>query len=169
LLYGKLQEMCGECNNFLGFKYFDPVGPILPSGTIHDIICPYLKSFIRLNKYNIHAHKPHPCKAKKEFWCFVDRASFFNLVNRTNLVHNVFLICLLPFCTYFGQLCAHHQEKYSNYATPGICYSVKMTVWYAGWNPPCIPGRHLYRVTNTRCRIVAVFSPDDGHIVARNM
>ena len=28
---------------------------------------------------------------------------------------------------------------------------------------------HLYKVTNTRCRIGTVFSPDDGYIVARNM
>ena len=28
---------------------------------------------------------------------------------------------------------------------------------------------HLYRVTNTRSRIGTVFSPDDGHIVSRNM
>jgi len=35
--------------------------------------------------------------------------------------------------------------------------------------PPCIPDNHLYRVTNIRCRIGTVFSPDDGHIVARNM
>jgi len=35
--------------------------------------------------------------------------------------------------------------------------------------PPCIPDSHLYRVTNTRCRIGTVFSPDDAHIVARNM
>jgi len=41
-----------------------------------------------------------------------------------------------------------------------------MTVWYAG---PCIPDSHLYRVTNTRCRIGTIFSPDDGHIVARSM
>jgi Fe2+ or Zn2+ uptake regulation protein len=33
----------------------------------------------------------------------------------------------------------------------------------------CIPDSHLYRVTNTRYRIGTVFSPDDGHIVARNM
>jgi len=33
----------------------------------------------------------------------------------------------------------------------------------------CIPDSHLYRVTNTRCRIGTVFSPEDGHIVARNM
>jgi len=32
-----------------------------------------------------------------------------------------------------------------------------------------IPDSHLYRVTNTGCRIVTVFSPDDGYIVARNM
>jgi len=32
-------------------------------------------------------------------------------VNRTNLVHKYFLICLLFFSTCFGQLCAHHQEK----------------------------------------------------------
>jgi len=35
--------------------------------------------------------------------------------------------------------------------------------------PPFIPDTHLYTVTNTRCRIGTVFSPDDGHIVARNM
>ena len=60
----------------------------------------------------------------------------------------IFLICLLLFSTCFGQLCAHHQEK--------IRYL-------------CIPDSHLYRVKNTRCRIGTVFSPDDGHIVARNM
>jgi hypothetical protein len=33
----------------------------------------------------------------------------------------------------------------------------------------CIPDSHPHRVTNTKCRIDAVISPDDGHIVARNM
>jgi hypothetical protein len=32
-----------------------------------------------------------------------------------------------------------------------------------------IPDGHPHRVTNTRCRIDTVISPDDGHIVARNM
>jgi len=32
-----------------------------------------------------------------------------------------------------------------------------------------IPDSHLYRVTNTRCHIGTVLSPDDGHIVAQNM
>ena len=35
-----------------------------------------------------------------------------------------------------------------------------------GGIPPCILDSHLYRVTNTRCHIDTVVSPDDGHIVA---
>ena len=35
--------------------------------------------------------------------------------------------------------------------------------------PPCISDGEIYRLTNTRGRIGTVFSPDDGHIVARNM
>jgi hypothetical protein len=35
--------------------------------------------------------------------------------------------------------------------------------------PPCVPDSHPYRVTNTRCRIGTVISPDDGHTVAQNM
>jgi len=33
----------------------------------------------------------------------------------------------------------------------------------------CIPDGHLHRVTYTRCRIDTINSPDDGHIVVRNM
>ena len=33
----------------------------------------------------------------------------------------------------------------------------------------CVPNSHLHRVTNTKSRIDTVISPDDGHIVARNM
>ena len=54
------------------------------------------------------------------------------------------------------------------HVTLGTCYSVWMTVWYAGW-PPCIPDSHPHRITSTKCRMNAVVSPDDGHIVARNM
>jgi hypothetical protein len=35
--------------------------------------------------------------------------------------------------------------------------------------PPCIPDSHPYRITSTKCCINTVISPDDGHIVARNM
>ena len=82
------------------------------------------------------------------------------------------------------------------YATLGTCYSVWMTVWYAGWKlhtshhqekqlclcdtwylllcgwlsgmqvPTCIPDSHPHRITSTKCRISTVVSPDDGYIVA---
>jgi len=33
----------------------------------------------------------------------------------------------------------------------------------------CIPDSHPHRITSTKCRINTVVSPDDGHMVARNM
>jgi hypothetical protein len=80
-------------------------------------------------------------------------------------------------CVYFyslhvsGKYVPIIRRNYCAYATLGICHSVWMTVWYAGWDeiPSCIPESHPHRVTNTRCRIGTVFSPDDGHIVAQNM
>jgi len=33
----------------------------------------------------------------------------------------------------------------------------------------CIPDSHPYRITSTKCRKNTVVSPDDLHIVARNM
>ena len=39
------------------------------------------------------------------------------------------------------------------------------TVWYAHY----IPDSHAHRLTSTKCSKNTVFSPDDGHIVARNM
>jgi len=30
---------------------------------------------------------------------------------------------------------------------------------------PCVPDSHLHRVTNKKCRIDTVISPDDGHIL----
>ena len=35
--------------------------------------------------------------------------------------------------------------------------------------PPCMPDSHPYRVINTKCCTDTVISPNDGHIVARNM
>jgi len=34
---------------------------------------------------------------------------------------------------------------------------------------PCVPDSHQYNVTSAKCRIYTVISPDDGHIVPRNM
>jgi hypothetical protein len=50
-----------------------------------------------------------------EILCFVDRASLYNLVNKANLVNNLFLVCLflvyLSIPTCFWRLCAYQQEK----------------------------------------------------------
>jgi len=43
--------------------------------------------------------------------CFVDGAPPYNLVNKANLVHNLFLVYLF-ISTCFGRLRTHHQEKY---------------------------------------------------------
>jgi len=44
------------------------------------------------------------------FLCFVDCAYLYNLVNKANLVHNLFLV-YLSISTCFGRLWVHHQEK----------------------------------------------------------
>jgi len=46
----------------------------------------------------------------KFFLSFIDGASLYNLVNKANLVHNLFLV-YLSVSTCFRWLCAHHQEK----------------------------------------------------------
>ena len=124
--------------------------------------------------------------------CSVDRASLYNIVNKANLVQNLFLV-YLSICTCFGQPCAHHQEKqlclcdtcyllfcvddcllcrvefhpaYRKYMVLvivcgwlsgmqggippcipevlGTCYSLWMTVWYAGWNSTLHTGSTRY-------------------------
>ena len=44
------------------------------------------------------------------FLCFVHPASLYNLLNKANLVHNLFLV-YLSISTCFRRQCAHHQEK----------------------------------------------------------
>ena len=49
---------------------------------------------------------------------------------------------------------------------------INLCEWLSGMQgglPPCIPYSHSHRVTNTKYHIDTVISPDDGHIVARNM
>jgi hypothetical protein len=105
----------------------------------------------------------------------------YNLGNRANLTHNLFLVYLflvyLSIYTCFGRLCAYHQEKQLCLCDFGTCYSVWMTVWYTVWKengkinfiPPCVPDRHSHKIKSTKFRINTVISPDDGHIVARNI
>ena len=73
------------------------------------------------------------------------------------------------FSTCFGRLYAHHQEK-----QPYLC-----DTWYLLFCMndclvcrsicSCIPDSHLYKLASTKCRKNTVISPDDGHIVSRNM
>jgi len=71
-----------------------------------------------------------------------------HLVNKTNLVHTLFLV-YLSISTCFERLRAHHQGEQ-------LC-------------APCIPDSHLHRITSTKCRINTAIPPDDGPGAARNM
>ena len=104
--------------------------------------------------------------------CFVDRASLYNLVNRTNLVHNFFLNMCIAFLYMFRTTMCPSSGEFSVPVRHLVFFTLYR--WLSGTQggifiPPCIPDSHPYRVTNTRCRICTVNSPDDGHIVARNM
>jgi len=73
------------------------------------------------------------------------------LVNKANLVHNLFLVYLSIFTCFVGQLCTHHQEKQLC-----LCYT-----WYLLF---CVDDWYAYQTV-----FHTVVSPDDGHIVAQNM
>jgi len=64
---------------------------------------------------------------KPTFLCFVDRASLYNLVNKTNLVHSLFLV-YLSISTCFGRLWAHHQEKQ-------LCFYDTLSGWNLSFHP----------------------------------
>jgi hypothetical protein len=91
-------------------------------------------------------------KGFTQILCFVDRASLYNLVNKTNLVHNFSCMFISILYMFRATMCPSSEE---------ITVSMQ--------HPSCIPDGHPQRVTNTRCHIDTVISPDDGHIVARNL
>jgi hypothetical protein len=92
----------------------------------------------------------------------------YNLVNKANLVHNVFYYVYFFSLHVSGDCVPIIRRNDCIYATLGICHSVWMT-GMQGFIPPCISDSHPHRVTNTKCRIDTVISPEDGHTVARNM
>ena len=82
-----------------------------------------------------------------------------------------FLIMFIAYLYMFRATVCPSSEK-----IPYLCdtwylslYIDDCLVCKAEWIPPCIPDSHLYRVTNTRCRVGTVCFPADGHIVAWNM
>jgi hypothetical protein len=62
--------------------------------------------------------------------CYVDRASLYNLVNKANLVHHLFLVNFQSLLG-SGDYVPIIRRKNCVYATLGTCYSVWMIVWYA--------------------------------------
>ena len=73
-------------------------------------------------------------------------------------------------------MCSSSGESVCINATFDICHSMQVTVWYAGMDRTpccsihtCIPIGHLHRVTYTKCCIDTTDSPDDEHMVARNI
>ena len=89
---------------------------------------------------------------------FVARASLYNLVNKTNLVHKLFLVYLSTSARFEG-LYTHLQEKQLF-----LC-----DIWYLlfcvddslvcreEFILPCIPDSHPHRITSTKCRINTAF------------
>ena len=68
------------------------------------------------------------------FWrvfCFVDRAFMYNLVNKTNLVHRFILSTFINLHTFRATMCPSSGDT-SVFLRHCTCYSVWMTVWYAG-------------------------------------
>ena len=101
----------------------------------------------------------------KQILCFVDHASLYNLANIANLVHNSSQYVYFLSLHVSGNYVPIIRRNDCIYGTLRICHSVWMTVWCAS----CIPDSHPHRVTNMKCPIDIVISPDDGYIVARNM
>jgi hypothetical protein len=64
----------------------------------------------------------------------------------------------------FGATMCPSSVETTIYVTLDTCHPVWMTIWYAGWNDS-----YPNRVTNTKCHIDTVVSPDDEHIVTQNM
>ena len=103
-------------------------------------------------------------------YCFDDRYSLhiiytYNLVNKVNLVHNFSQQVYLFSVHVSGDYVPNIRRNNCIYATLGTCYSEWMSVWYAGY----IPDSRPYRITNTKCRINTVISPDDGHMFDRDV
>ena len=93
----------------------------------------------------------------------------FNLVNRTNLVTNFLNIFIAFLYMFRATICPSSGENTVPKRHPVLVTLYRWLSGMQGGIPPCIPDSHLYRVTNTECRIGMAFFSDDRNIVARNM
>jgi hypothetical protein len=99
---------------------------------------------------------------KTEGWGLGKRA-VLHLVSKANLVHTFSSYVYFFSLHDLGDCMPIIRRNNCICATLGICHSVWMTDW--SFIPLCIPDSHPHRVTNTKCRMDTVISPDDGHIV----
>jgi len=96
---------------------------------------------------------------------FVDHGSQYNFVNKANLVH-IYCLYIYQSLHVLGDYAPIISRNNCIYVTLGTCYSAWMTGMQGRH---CIPDSHPHRITNTKCCINAVVSPDDGRIAALNM
>ena len=90
------------------------------------------------------------------------------LIRSNDMQHNAGVYLLQNYSTCFG--CLSHPSSgvhQTVIAASGTGHSIGATNFRQ--RGLVCRTEFLYRGTNTRCRIGTVFSPDDGHIVARNM
>jgi hypothetical protein len=87
-----------------------------------------------------------------------------HLANKINLGNNLFLV-YSSISTFRATMGPSIRRNNCDFATLGTCYSVWMTVWYAGWNSDS----HPHRITSTKCLKNTAVSPDHGSTVARNV
>ena len=81
-------------------------------------------------------------------------------------------ICLFLYSTCFEQPCAHHQENHFyqyDIWHMSIYVGDRLVCRFGRSVQTCLPDGHLHRLTYARCRIDRNYSPDDEHMVARNM
>ena len=109
----------------------------------------------------------YPIKLYYDILCFVDRASLYNLVNKTTwcTIYSwyIYIYQSLHVSDDYGPIIKRYNCVY---ATLSTCYSVWMTGMHEHM---LLHTSHPHRITSTKCRINTVVSPDDGPIVARNM
>ena len=107
--------------------------------TMHPCIILYIKPngtilFLTVHPCIILYIKPNGTTLLIPILCFVDRPSLYNLVHKANLMHN-FLYYVFFFSLHVsGNYVPIIRRNNCIYETLGTCYSVWITVWYAGWN-----------------------------------
>jgi hypothetical protein len=95
----------------------------------------------------------------------IDRASLYNLVNKTKLSAQFILsifINLYMFRATVG-LTSGETAVFVRHLVLVLLSGMQCGI------PPCIPDSYSHRIISAKCRTNTVVSPDDRPIVARNM